>query len=276
MSRTMLLVGLLCASATLADAQQQGFPENCHGVFRATVASRVPRGDLEACAPYVVPEVADAVRRAKRRSATDIVTLAGYTAFFRDAAIFRAALDLAGDGGAPDYARAYGLALALSHVSPGALIGPSLSDVVRHPHASCTVVDVSPGRRWVDNGIPSDAEPQLRALVRSIQTAQGTGPTEVAKCVELALGADSAAPRDLAGSLSIRHICENTFEVRNASSESLELRYRVRGTTEVGPFNLRPTSTEMLVTDEVGAVDLLAGDMVVASAQVTGPSRCSR
>jgi hypothetical protein len=103
----------------------------------------------------------------------------------------------------------------------------------------------------------------------------GTVPSAVAACVEQALGAESLPAADVAARISIRHLCGNTFEVKNSSAEPLELEYRVEGTVERGPFNLRGQSSETLVTDESGAVQLLYGGTVVAAASRGGAERCA-
>ena len=61
MRRYWLYFGLTLVSVRLANAQEPGLPQNCHGMFTATVASGRPHGDVKACAPYVLPEVAAAI-----------------------------------------------------------------------------------------------------------------------------------------------------------------------------------------------------------------------
>jgi hypothetical protein len=258
-----VILALLAAGrfAEPAAGQGRGFPQNCHGVFTASIASGLPHANLRNCAPYVVSEVASAVGAAPSPdNASRLVSLAGYAAFFRDPTIFDASMAVAADPAASSAARKFGLALALDQIEPETAI-------VSENDARCVLVFLGPRQWWVDNGISASAHTRLRDLVRSMGAGGGgnTAPRGIAECVEQVLDVAEEAP-SVERQISARYICETNFEITNGADHSVELQYRVVGTSETGPLNLRSHETALLITDEVGQIELTSGGTVVASA----------
>jgi hypothetical protein len=278
--RDLFLASLLAVTPlTAGRGQTPGSPQNCRGLFTATIAGGLVRGDLRACAPFVIPEVSQAIVAARGApDARAVIILGWYSNFFRDPAVFQAALDVAADPTAPNYARAYGLMTALGMVAPKTIIGPGPDDAIRDPNAPCFPVFVSDNSRWwVDNTLPADAEARLRAVLRAMSAEGGaTVPTAVAGCVDLVLGLETLTATYVAAHLSVRTMCKNTFEVRNTGTQSLALEFRVVGSDETGPFNIRQGTTETLFTDESGTVQLIYMGIVVATADPAGAQQCPR
>jgi len=114
--RAALLTGLSAAPAC-AQLGASTPQVNCQGVFRATVASGRPHPHLNACSNRLVPEIVQVVREsAGSAQPAYLARVFTYASPYRDPAIAREALVLAGNASAPRDAQLLGWFLAVSQV----------------------------------------------------------------------------------------------------------------------------------------------------------------
>lgn len=224
------------------------------------------------------------------RASSDVVELDSITrpAFsLRDAEVFAAALEIAGDPAASSEARVFALRSLIWARAPG----------FRLSYADLTVLDGKPSRclglppylgftyrRGAP--LPNDYDLRIRGLTAALRSDPGT-PAVVraaALCAEVytpspVLDAPSSEESYTvvpAEDISAAHICGNRFVVRNPYEVEMVVKYEVEGSGETGSLLLPPKSEEAtyseteLLTTTTGAILLMQDGQLIQRVQPSG------
>lgn len=164
-----VVVGLsapACAQASVRAAQ------NCSGVFRATVQSGKPHPHLNACSDRLAPEIARVVREAARNPRPEyLARVYSYASAYRDPAIAREALALAGNAAVPEDAQLLGWFLATAQLRRSLYLrslGDRPEDWFGGAAQRCTWGDPTDVEYFRDSGLSPGFALELGRVVESV------------------------------------------------------------------------------------------------------------
>jgi len=176
-------VAVLAGFSAPACAQlPRPIPQNCSGVFRATVESGRPHPRLVACSDEVIPQIAGVVAEAPLHPQPLYLSRVFVNASaYRDPAIARAALELAQNRGAPAASQLLGWFLATSQLERGLYLrslGDSLEGWFTRDASRCDWGDPTDVPFFRDHGLPDGFEGDLERAAQAV-SEDSTRPIQV-------------------------------------------------------------------------------------------------
>jgi hypothetical protein len=171
-----------CVPAWGQGAGSRGAPANCHGMFTATLKTGRAHGDLDRCAPYVLPEVVEAIEESDRgMEDRQLLQLLDYASRLRDDAIFDAALRAAENPSGAPRMRVLGLLIGYALLEPGFWPNPhpgrELYFSVPAPEGCSLWSSWTGGDLLIENALRPDHLNRLEALTRQLSKDAETPET---------------------------------------------------------------------------------------------------